>query len=132
MLYLSKGGRLTLLKSMLSSLPTSFLSLFTIPTHVANKIEKLQRDFLWGDSKTQLLGWDKVCLPIANGDLSIRKLTTFNKALLGKCLWHFGIKENTLWRTVVALKFGEEWAGWTSKLGRGVHRCGLWRSIRMG
>ena len=45
-LYLSKGGRLMLLKSMLSSLPTYFLSLFTIPTHVANKIEKLQRDFL--------------------------------------------------------------------------------------
>ena len=45
-LYLSMGGRLMLLKSTLSSLPTYFLSLFTIPTHVANKIEKLQRDFL--------------------------------------------------------------------------------------
>ena len=39
-LYLSKRGRLTLLKSMLSGLPTYFLSLFTIPTHMANKIEK--------------------------------------------------------------------------------------------
>ena len=108
MLYLSKGGRLTLLKSMLSSLPTSFLSLFTIPTHVANKIEKLQRDFLWGDSKTHLLSWDKACLPIANSGLGIRKLTTFNKALLGKWLWRFGIEENRLWRRVVALKLGEE------------------------
>ena len=45
-IYLSKGRRLTLLKSTLSSLPTYFLSLFTIPTHVANKIERLQRDFL--------------------------------------------------------------------------------------
>ncbi len=34
-LYLSKGGRLTLLKSTLSSLPTYFLSLFTIPVSVA-------------------------------------------------------------------------------------------------
>ena len=32
-LYLSKGDRLTLLKSTLSSLPTYFLSLFTIPTY---------------------------------------------------------------------------------------------------
>ena len=47
-MYLSKGGRLTLLKSTLSSLPTYYLSLFTIPTHMANKIERLQRDFLWG------------------------------------------------------------------------------------
>ena len=83
-LYLSKGGRLMLLKNTLSSLPTYFLSLFTIPTHMANKIEKLQRDFLWGNSKTHLVGWDKVCAPIAIGGLGIRKLTTFNKALLGK------------------------------------------------
>ena len=45
-MYLSKGGRLTLLKSTISSLPTYFLSLFTIPMHVANKIERLQRNFL--------------------------------------------------------------------------------------
>ena len=32
--YLSKGGRLTLLKSTLSSLPTYFLSLFVIPKRV--------------------------------------------------------------------------------------------------
>jgi len=40
-MYLSKGGCLTLLKSMLLSIPTYFLSLFTIPTRVANRIEKL-------------------------------------------------------------------------------------------
>ena len=40
-LYLSKGGRVTLIKSTLSNLPTYFLSLFPIPTAVANRIEKL-------------------------------------------------------------------------------------------
>ena len=107
-LYLFKGGRLMLLKSTLSSLPTYFLLLFTIPTHVANKIEKMQRDFLWGDSKLHLVGWDKVCAPIANGGLGIRKLITFNKALLGKWLWRFGKEDDRLWRMVVALKYGEE------------------------
>ena len=70
-------------------------------------------------------------MPITNGGLEIRKLTTFNKALLGKWLWHFGVEETQLWRRVVVLKFGEEWGAgggggwWTSKLGKGVHGCGL-------
>ena len=74
---------------------------------MANKIEKLQRDFSWGDSKIRLWGWDKVCMLIANGGLGFRKLTTFNKALLGMWLWRFGVEETRLWRSAVALKFGE-------------------------
>ena len=40
-LYLSKGGRLTLLKSTLSSLPTYYLSLFTVPKAVAMRLERI-------------------------------------------------------------------------------------------
>ena len=40
-LYLSKGGKVTLIKSTLSNLPTYFLSLFPIPVEVANCIEQL-------------------------------------------------------------------------------------------
>ena len=40
-LYLFKGGRVTLIRSTLSNLPTYFLSLFPIPAVVANRIEKL-------------------------------------------------------------------------------------------
>ena len=62
-LYLSKGGKVTLIKSTLSSLPTYFLSLFPIPAKVAKRIEKLQRDFLWSgigdDRKIHLVNWSK-------------------------------------------------------------------------
>ena len=68
-LYLSKGGRLTLLKSTLSSLSTYYLSLFTIPKHVAVRIEQLQCNFLWGGLEDgfnhHLVGWSTVCSPIA-------------------------------------------------------------------
>jgi hypothetical protein len=87
-LYLSKGGRLSLLKSTLSSLPTYFLSLFTIPISVVHRIEKLQINFLWGglgdEFKHHLVGWDKVYTPKENGGLGVRNLVLTNKALLGK------------------------------------------------
>jgi len=40
-IYQSKGGRVILIKSTLSNLSTDCLSLFPIPTSVANRIEKL-------------------------------------------------------------------------------------------
>jgi hypothetical protein len=43
MMYLSMGGRITLIKSTISNLPTYFMSLFPLPAGVANRIEKLQR-----------------------------------------------------------------------------------------
>lgn len=87
-MYLSKGGRLTLIKSMLSSLPTYFLSLFPIPMVAAKKLGKLQRDFLWDSDddihKFHLLNWNIVCSPIRCGGLGLRRLSSFNNALLGK------------------------------------------------
>ena len=44
-LYLSKKGKVMLIKSTLSSLPNYFLSLFPIPIDVANHIEQLQQIF---------------------------------------------------------------------------------------
>jgi hypothetical protein len=45
-MYLSKGGRLTLIKSMISNMPTYYLSLFQIPVRMAKRVEKIQRYFL--------------------------------------------------------------------------------------
>jgi hypothetical protein len=78
MMYLSNGGRVTLNKSILSNLLTYFMSLFPIPTSVANHIEKIQSDFLWGglgeELKYHLVSWSKVCSPLSKGDLEFRKL----------------------------------------------------------
>ena len=112
-LYLSKGGRVTLIKSTLSNLPTYFLSLFPIPAAMANRIEKLQRNFLWGgigdEPKFHLVKWATVCSPIASGGLGIRKIRLFNEALLGKWLWRFGMERAALWRQVIEVKYDSEW-----------------------
>jgi hypothetical protein len=63
-MYLFKGGRITLIKSTLAHMPTYYMSLFPIPTSVSNRLEKIQRDFLWGglgdEFKNHLVSWSKV------------------------------------------------------------------------
>ena len=47
--FLNKGGRLVLIKLVLSSIPSYFFSVFLVPLGVAKALEKLQRSFFWGD-----------------------------------------------------------------------------------
>ncbi|RVX03319.1 putative ribonuclease H protein [Vitis vinifera] len=85
--YLSKGGRLTLIKSTLSNLPIYFMSLFVIPRKVRLRLEKIQREFLWGDMeerrKIHLVRWEVICKDKRHGGLGLRYLKDFNHALLG-------------------------------------------------
>ncbi|RVW89084.1 LINE-1 retrotransposable element ORF2 protein [Vitis vinifera] len=119
--YLSKGGRLTLLKSTLSSLPTYFLSLFVIPKKVCARLERIQRDFLWGsgalENKPHLVSWKAICATKKEGGLGIRSLSTFNKALLGKWLWRLANENEPLWKQIISrdgtrVKFWKDlWCG---------------------
>jgi hypothetical protein len=44
-MYLSKGGRVTLIKSTLTNLPTYYMSLFPLSVSVANCMDKIQCDY---------------------------------------------------------------------------------------
>jgi len=66
-------------------LATYYLSLFPSPMGVANRIEKLQREFLWGgineEFKLYLVKWSKVCSPKQIGGLKVENWIKFNQAL---------------------------------------------------
>ena len=131
--YSSKGGRLILIRSCLSNLPTNVMSLFRLPKRVKIRLEKIQRDFLWGggnlERKIHLVKWDIVCSSKVKGGLGIRSLLNFNKALLGKWNWRFSREENSIWRNIISLKYGMEEGGWFSNTPRDSYGVGLWKDI---
>uniref|UniRef100_A0A2N9HT72 Reverse transcriptase zinc-binding domain-containing protein n=1 Tax=Fagus sylvatica TaxID=28930 RepID=A0A2N9HT72_FAGSY len=79
---------------------------------MAKRIDKIQRNFLWGSSKEDvkfhLVKWDLICSPYVNGE------------------------REALWRQVVREKYGSMEGGWMSKNSRGSHGVGLWKFIRAG
>jgi hypothetical protein len=80
-MYLSKGGRIALIKCTLSNHPTYLMSLLPIPASVAKHIESIQCGFLWGgigeEFKFHLVNWPRVCSPVREGGLGIRNLRCF-------------------------------------------------------
>lgn len=94
---LSLGGRIVLLKSVISSLLIYYFSFYLAPISILKKLKSLQINFLWGgdleNRKTAWIKWDKICLPISKGGLGIKNLELLNIALLGK--WRFKLLTET-------------------------------------
>ena len=131
--YSSFGGRITLVHSGLSHIPSYFLSLFKIPVSVAAKIERLQRDFLWSrvgkGKRDHLVSWDAVCKPRVKGGLGFGKIPLRNHALLGKWLWRFPRESPALWHQVIQSIYGTHSNGWDANtLVRWSHHC-PWKAI---
>ena len=86
--FISKGGRITLIRSTLSSMPIYLMFLLRMPRVVSLRLEKIQRDFLWGggalERKPHLVNWDTVCMDKRKGGLGVRRLSILNGALLCK------------------------------------------------
>ena len=72
--YISKGGRITLIKTTMASMPLYQMSLFRMPKTVARRLEKLQRDFLWEggnlEKKAHLVDWEVACADKEKGGLA--------------------------------------------------------------
>ena len=125
--YISKGGRITLIKSTLASMPIYQMSIIHMPKSVAKRVEKTQRDFLRGggnlEGKVHLVKWDVVCIEKFNGGLGLRRIATLNRALLGKWIWRFACEKDNLW------KYGQEDYGWRAKKASGAAGVGVWKEI---
>ncbi|BBH05413.1 zinc ion-binding protein, partial [Prunus dulcis] len=64
---LSMAGRITLIQSVVSSIPLYTMQTAKLPQALCEDLDKSSKSFLWGSSenhhKTHLVKWDTVCLP---------------------------------------------------------------------
>ena len=131
--YISKGGRLTLIRSTLSNMSICLMSLFRLPKGVHNRLEKIQRDFLWGggslERKIHLVNWNYARSSKEKGGLGIRSLSTINRALLRKWVWRFATEESSIWKEVISLKYKVEEGGWFTKTLWGCAGSSPWNDM---
>ncbi|KAJ9567283.1 hypothetical protein OSB04_003249 [Centaurea solstitialis] len=134
--WLSFGGRLSLVKSVLSSLPLYYFSLFHAPVSVIKLLERVRSNFFWGvggspgESKVIKKGrawvkWDKVLESFEWGGLNVGGLREMNWSLIGK--WWLGDR-GSLWRNIIQSIYGEK--GGLELGSGGVSRgSSVWRAV---
>eukprot|EP00253_Pinus_taeda_P010417 PITA_10417 len=107
--WLSRAGRLTLLKSVLLAIPVYWAALTWVPKSVLEKIRKICCRFLWAgmakDSPSlPWVAWDKIARPKEWGGWGIKRLPEFSMSLAAKSRWRLITREN-LWTKVVRRKY---------------------------
>lgn len=84
--FLSIGGRVSLIDSILNSLLLYLLSFYRASRKVVKTLQAIQRRFLWGGcdevKKVCWVSWRKVCLPKKLGGLGVKCIDLFNKTSL--------------------------------------------------
>ncbi|GKV27405.1 hypothetical protein SLEP1_g36578 [Rubroshorea leprosula] len=132
--HLSFGGRITLINSVLSSLPVFLMSVYLLPKGIIHFIDKIRKNFLWGGEgegrKINWVKWEKVCKNKQYGGLGVRELRKFNLALMGKWWGRLARKDQGLWDKVIASKYGKRgghWLDWVRE-GRGIGSL-WWRDV---
>lgn len=103
---ISRGGRLQLVHSVLSTIPIYHMSCFRLPKWVIQKIDKIRRSFLWakpskGKRGISLTNWEEACISKREGGMGIIDLNFFNIALLLRWWWKALADENFLWSLTI-------------------------------
>ncbi|RHN63454.1 putative reverse transcriptase zinc-binding domain-containing protein [Medicago truncatula] len=134
--YVSLGGRITLLNSVLNAIPIFYLSFMKIPTKVVKKVTRIQRDFLWGGvgggRKICWVKWKTICQPKSKGGLGVRDVKMVNLSLMAKWKWRMLQDELPLWKTVLREKYGENTSMIFSEEGTRWPRfaSGWWKELK--
>nr|GEX54895.1 RNA-directed DNA polymerase, eukaryota, reverse transcriptase zinc-binding domain protein [Tanacetum cinerariifolium] len=127
---LSIGGRLTLLKSVLGSMPIFHMSIFRVPLSVLRMLESIRSHFFNGhelrSNKDTWVKWNSVLASKEKGGLGVSSLYVLNRGLMLKWVWRFYSQKTSLWARVIKAIHGDD-----EKVGKvtnaGIRSC--WMNI---
>lgn len=95
------GGRITLIKLVLGSLPIHYLFLVRDAVNFINDLERIRRRFCWGmsDAKRNFFGshWDKMLASKSNGGVGIETIGVANTVPLCKWVWFLNKERDKFW-----------------------------------
>ena len=106
--FLSLGGRLILIRSILSRIPVYWFSLEKIPKTILNCLRQRIFSFLWGNSIQgkclHLVDWMTLSRPFVYGGWNIKNLEWFGMAPRLKSFWMV-LKGLGIWSSVIKTKY---------------------------
>lgn len=89
--YLSSAGKMVMLKSVLSPIPSYQMTCFKLPISLCKRIQSELTRFCWdrqaGTRKMAWVAWSKMALPKDQGGLDLRDIQSVNDAHLAKLSW---------------------------------------------
>ncbi|GJW76413.1 hypothetical protein Tco_0138095 [Tanacetum coccineum] len=99
------GGRLTLTKSVLSTISLYYFSLFKVPIGVLKNLESCRSIFFRGVEpgmrKVSWFSWDSVVASKEVRGLGMSSFFAMNCALLFKWIWRFKVQPKATWVSVI-------------------------------
>ncbi|KAF9626762.1 hypothetical protein IFM89_039042 [Coptis chinensis] len=135
-----RQARCVLVKDVLSLIPIHNMAVYWWPSSLIKEAERSIRNFLWSGDPSQrkmiTIGWDKVCKPVEEGGLGIRRLREINVSMLMKLAWQFKSGDDdfsTFMRGKFLTRDGEKakykisslWPG-LKRVMKGVHNKSQW------
>ena len=106
--WLSRAGRLVLVKAMLEAIPVYWMTLAWIPKGILESIRRICFRFLWSGKKdeqvTPWVNWKRIVVPKGLGGWGLKNIFLFTKALAAKGGWRL-VKTTSLWTRVIKQKY---------------------------
>ena len=132
--FLSSVGKLVMLQSVLSPIPSYSMTCFKLPVSLCKRIQSVVTRFWWDNNEnTKKMGWmlwETIATPKSVGGLGMRDFLKFNDTLLAKIGWRLLNNRSSLLGKVLKEKYFSNitilLASESSNMSHG------WRSILIG